>query len=80
LRLKLKLQSKVSCFIFTVEDSKQENGGELVIFKEENGIEVEKNIYPMPGKMVIFESQMLEHELKSIKTSGLSITGWLKTR
>jgi len=62
------------------EDWKPENGGELVIYKEENGIEVEKNIYPLPGRMVIFESQMLEHEVKPVKTTRLSITGWLKTR
>jgi len=52
----------------------------LVIYKEENGIEVAKNIYPLPGRMVIFESQMLEHEVKPVKTTRLSITGWLKTR
>lgn len=62
------------------EDWKPENGGELVIFKEENGIDVAKYIYPLPGRMVIFESQMLEHEVKPVKTTRLSITGWLKTR
>jgi len=62
------------------EDWKPENGGELVIYKEENGIEVANNIYPLPGRMVIFESQMLEHEVKPVKTTRLSITGWLKTR
>jgi len=62
------------------EDWKPENGGELVIYKEENGVEVAKNIYPLPGRMVIFESQMLEHEVKPVKTTRLSITGWLKTR
>jgi len=62
------------------EDWKPENGGELVIYKVENGIEVAKNIYPLPGRMVIFESQMLEHEVKPVKTTRLSITGWLKTR
>ena len=62
------------------EDWKPENGGELVIYKEENGIEVANNIYPLPGRMVILESQMLEHEVKPVKTTRLSITGWLKTR
>ncbi|HZJ35974.1 MAG TPA: 2OG-Fe(II) oxygenase [Gillisia sp.] len=62
------------------ENWKPENGGELVIYKEENGIEVSKNIYPLAGRVVIFESQMLEHEVKPVKTPRLSITGWLKTR
>ncbi|MCF4100568.1 2OG-Fe(II) oxygenase [Gillisia sp. M10.2A] len=62
------------------EDWKPENGGELVIYKEEHGVEVAKTIYPFPGRVVIFESQLLEHEVKPVKTTRLSITGWLKTR
>ncbi len=62
------------------EDWKPENGGELVIYKEINGVEVAKSIYPLPGRVVIFESQLLEHEVKPVKTTRLSITGWLKTR
>lgn len=62
------------------EDWKPENGGELVIYKDENGEEKETKIYPFPGRMVIFESQILEHEVKPVKTPRMSITGWLKTR
>lgn len=62
------------------EDWKPENGGELVIYKDINGVEVAKNIYPLPGRVVIFESQLLEHEVRPVKTTRLSITGWLKTR
>jgi len=57
-----------------------ENGGELVLYVNENGEETEKVIYPFPGRVVIFESQLLEHEVKPVKTERLSITGWLKTR
>ncbi|WP_299776444.1 2OG-Fe(II) oxygenase [uncultured Formosa sp.] len=62
------------------EDWKPENGGELVIYTNENGVAVEKIIYPFPGRVVIFESQILEHEVKPVNTQRLSITGWLKTR
>ncbi|KAB1066821.1 2OG-Fe(II) oxygenase [Tamlana haliotis] len=57
-----------------------ENGGELVLYLNENGEEVEKVIYPFPGRLVIFESQIIEHEVRPVKTERLSITGWLKTR
>ncbi|MBJ7879508.1 2OG-Fe(II) oxygenase [Gelidibacter salicanalis] len=57
-----------------------ENGGELVLYLDDNGKEVEKVIYPFPGRVVIFESQILEHEVKPVHTQRLSITGWLKTR
>ncbi|MCB0447193.1 MAG: 2OG-Fe(II) oxygenase, partial [Gelidibacter sp.] len=36
--------------------------------------------YPFPGRVVIFESQIIEHEVKPVNTERLSITGWLKTR
>jgi SM-20-related protein len=62
------------------EDWKPDFGGELVLYLNENGKETEKIIYPFPGKMVIFESQVLEHEVKPVEKARLSITGWLKTR
>lgn len=57
-----------------------ENGGELVLYLNENDKETEKVIYPFPGRVVIFESQIIEHEVKPVNTQRLSITGWLKTR
>ena len=62
------------------EDWQIENGGELVLYLNEQGKEVEKLIYPYPGRVVIFESQRIEHEVRTVKTQRLSITGWLKTR
>ncbi|MCP9199217.1 2OG-Fe(II) oxygenase [Gramella sp. GC03-9] len=62
------------------EDWKPENGGELTIYTNEDGKEEEMNIYPLAGRVVIFESQELEHEVKPVKVPRLSITGWLKTR
>lgn len=57
-----------------------ENGGELVLYLNERGEETEKIIYPLPGRVVIFESQIIEHEVRPVNTERLSITGWLKTR
>ncbi len=62
------------------EDWQPEYGGELVLYLNEDGKEVEKTIYPFPGRMVIFESQILEHEVKPVEQKRMSITGWLKTR
>lgn len=59
----------------------EENGGELTIYIHENGEEKAIDLYPFPGRVVIFESQELEHEVQRVKHSKrLSITGWLKTR
>jgi|SRR5690606_359703 SM-20-related protein len=57
-----------------------ENGGELVLYLNENDEETEKIIYPFPGRVVIFESQIIEHEVRPVNKERLSITGWLKTR
>ena len=62
------------------EDWKAENGGELVLYLNKELQETEKVIYPFPGRVVVFESQLIEHEVKPVKTKRLSITGWLKTR
>lgn len=62
------------------ENWKPENGGELVLYLNNNGQEKPTIIYPFPGRMVIFESQLLEHEVKPVNTKRFSITGWLKTR
>ncbi|MDB9755834.1 2OG-Fe(II) oxygenase [Winogradskyella sp.] len=58
------------------EDWEPKNGGELVLYLEHEA----KTVYPFPGKVVIFESNVLEHEVKPVNTPRLSITGWLKTR
>jgi len=62
------------------EDWQPENGGELVLYLDETKPENDKIIYPLPGRVVIFESQIIEHEVKPVNTKRLSITGWLKTR
>lgn len=61
-------------------DWKKENGGELIIYPS-GGAEDPLVVYPLPGRVVIFESQVLEHEVKEVLASErYSITGWLKTR
>lgn len=72
---------KLSIVCYLNEDGwLPENGGELVLYLNEKGIEAEKIIYPFPGRVVIFESQIIEHEVKPVNVERLSITGWLKTR
>ena len=68
-------------FYLNEEDWKAEYGGELVLYLNTEGQAAEKVIYPFPGRVVIFESQIIEHEVKPVlQSQRLSITGWLKTR
>lgn len=74
---------RVLSMVFYLNDENWEttNGGELAIYEPAEYGEKTKLIYPLPGRLVIFESQILEHEVLPVKASQrLSITGWLKTR
>ena len=57
------------------------NGGELVLFlPDEEGKEREEIVYALPGRLVIFDSKSIEHEVRTVHKPRYSITGWLKTR
>lgn len=69
---------KLSMVFYLNEDGwLPEFGGELTLYLDGG----DKTILPLPGRVVIFESQVIEHEVKRVKANErLSITGWLKTR
>jgi len=72
---------KLSVVCYLNEEHWQEDfGGELAIYLPDEQGEKTISIVPKPGRMVIFESQLLEHEVCPVKQPRLSITGWLKTR
>lgn len=58
-------------------DWTEQDGGELVIYPNQSD---EIKVNPWGGQLVIFESQLLEHEVLPALRERLSITGWLKTR
>lgn len=53
------------------------DGGKLVIYAQENGIEKAIEIDPIAGRLVCFQSEKLEHEVKETFVERLSVTGWL---
>ena len=59
---------------------KVSDGGELAVYINTDGKETTMTICPISGRMVIFESQELEHEVMPAQRNRMSITGWLKTR
>ena len=69
----------IVCYL-NEEDWLPEYGGELTLYLPDGENEKPLNIYPVQGRMVIFESQVLEHEVKPVQQERLSITGWLKSR
>lgn len=68
-------------FYLNEADWNTQNGGDLVIYQPTHSGEEAIHIHPFPGRLVIFESQILEHEvLPVLANERYSITGWLKTR
>lgn len=54
-----------------------ENGGNLIIYTEEDGIEKAIIIAPLAGRLVCFESEKLDHEVTETFAERFSVTGWL---
>ena len=52
------------------------DGGELVIYIKEDGIEKAISIAPIAGRMVCFKSELLEHEVLETFKDRYSVTGW----
>lgn len=68
-------------FYLNDEDWKEEYGGQLSLFlPQTNGTEKEINILPVAGRLAIFDSKTIPHEVKPVQKPRYSITGWLKTR
>lgn len=56
------------------EHWRPEDGGQLVIFLDDRELEV----LPLGGRLVFFESSLIEHEVRPANRERMSVTGWLK--
>ncbi len=70
----------LSVIIYLNQHWQEADGGKLVIFPSEKGIEKEIFIEPTAGKLVCFESEKLEHEVQVSFAKRMSLTGWLLTK
>lgn len=67
-------------FYLNSEDWSQTDGGALALYLEGDQSEEQTVLVPpIGGRMVIFESQKIPHEVLIAHRDRLSITGWLKT-
>ncbi|UYW01179.1 2OG-Fe(II) oxygenase [Flavobacterium agricola] len=67
-------------FYLNDDDWQTADGGELVIYLPKPETEEAVVVHPLGGRMVIFNSRELEHEVKFVHRPRKSITGWLRTR
>jgi SM-20-related protein len=66
-------------FYLNPEDWTETDGGALALYIKGAGEEQTVLVPPVGGRMVIFESQKIPHEVLKANGDRLSITGWLKT-
>nr|WP_305067263.1 2OG-Fe(II) oxygenase [Mangrovivirga halotolerans] len=64
----------LTVILYLNEFWEENNGGELMIYPESGPIKV----LPQPGRLVLFKSDELPHEVLKTNKSRYSITGWLK--
>lgn len=67
---------KYSVILYLNENWKEDDGGQLVIYKNNEAI----RIRPEGGTLVFFQSDRLEHEVLPAMRPRMSVTGWLKKR
>lgn len=63
----------ISMIIYLNEDWQQGDGGELVIYKDDETIRVD----PLANRCILFKSTVLEHEVLTSYKDRYSLTGWL---
>ncbi len=70
---------KLSVICYLNEHWQGEDGGQLRLYlSDDDGVEKPHEILPIGGRLVVFRSDLLEHEVLSARRERFSLTGWLK--
>lgn len=67
---------KLSFVIYLNKNWLPNEGGELILHRPEEDV----SIFPFAGRMVLFRSDCVEHEVKVTERQRFSITGWMLDR
>ena len=67
---------KFSLITYLNEDWKEEDGGSLLLYRDNGTID---SILPTAQRAVFFKSDEMEHEVAVATRARMSITGWLKS-
>lgn len=69
----------VTVILYLNETWSAENGGALrMYFPQEDGTECSEDVLPIGGRLVVFLSGEIPHEVLPTQKERISITGWLK--
>lgn len=70
----------VTCVYYLNEGWQAEDGGQLRLYLDENGVERHFDILPTMGTLVTFLSGEYEHEVLPSRRERMSLTGWFRRR
>ena len=65
---------KLSFICYLNQNWQADNGGELVLYLPDG----DKTVLPLGGRLVVFESDRIEHEVLAANRERRSLTGWLR--
>ena len=71
---------EVTAILYLNDDWQEDDGGELLIYRNMDDDQAFKKILPLGGQLVIFLSSEFPHEVLPAHRQRISITGWFKTR
>jgi SM-20-related protein len=74
-KFKANSNRKLSVILYLNPNWEESHGGELMLYLENDTLKIN----PTGGKLVVFESHKIEHEVLPTLLPRRSITGWLKT-
>jgi SM-20-related protein len=67
----------LSFITYLNENWKEEDGGQLVVYQNTNASESKIFVNPDGGRLVCFDSGLIEHEVLPATRERYSITGWM---
>lgn len=70
---------QVSFILYLNPTWSEADGGELVIFNEKRPEEIDRIFLPAQGRLVVFLSESIEHEVRPTRKKRYSLTGWMRT-
>lgn len=77
---KTKSDRKLSFVLYLNKDWGPEDGGELILFDEQNPELETARIAPQFGRLVVFLSENIYHQVNLTNRERFSVTGWLKNQ
>jgi SM-20-related protein len=70
---------KLSCVFYLNPSWKESDGGQLRIYSEKDPTQVDAEVAPIQGRLVVFLSNNIWHEVLPSNTERLSVSGWFRS-